>query len=57
MYAVDKGKQNGETSATADNAKMGATWKQDGPVPLSNEDPVEGNVNAPVTVVEFSDFQ
>lgn len=57
MYAVDRGNQNKEEAATADKAKMGATWKQDGPVPLSNEDPVEGNVNAPVTIVEFSDFQ
>ena len=57
MYAVDRSNQNKDESATADKAKLGATWKQDGPIPLSNDDPVEGNVNAAVTVVEFSDFQ
>jgi hypothetical protein len=57
MYAVDRGKSNQDSGVSADNAKMGATWKQDGPIPLSNEDPVEGNVNASVTIVEFSDFQ
>jgi protein-disulfide isomerase len=63
MYAVDS-KANKDTSgASADKAGgglgggPGGAWKQDGPIPLSNADPVDGKVEAQVTIVEFSDFQ
>lgn len=36
----------------------GPSWNdKDSPIPVSSEDPVWGNRNAPVTVVIFSDFQ
>ena len=36
----------------------GGTWAdKDSPIPVTSEDPVWGNRNAPVTVVIFSDFQ
>jgi protein-disulfide isomerase len=56
MYAVDR-KYEGDGTAAVDPSKTGAAWHRDGPVPISNEDPVDGPVNAPVTVIEFSDFQ
>ena len=66
MYAVDRGNQKdgGGDSASADKAKgadgllgAGGTWKEDGPVPISSDDPMEGSRGALVTIVEFSDFQ
>jgi hypothetical protein len=62
MYAVDRGNtpKDGET-ANADKAGgaagAGGAWKQDGPIPLSNEDPSEGPNTALVTIIEFSDYQ
>ena len=56
MYAVDR-KSEGDGTAVVDPSKSGSAWHRDGPVPISDEDPVDGPVNAPVTVVEFSDFQ
>ncbi len=62
MYAVDRGNQGKDASATADNANPnapggGAAWKQDALVPISSEDPSEGPKTALVTIVEFSDYQ
>jgi len=60
MYAVDRGNQGKDASATADNASgggTGGTWKQDALIPISSEDPSEGPKTALVTVVEFSDYQ
>jgi len=43
---------------TADNSAGGGTWSDsDSPVPIDSKDPVWGNRTAPVTIVEFSDFQ
>lgn len=58
MYAVDRGNQGkGEADVSGDKAKLGTVWKQDGPIPVSSEDPIEGPATAQVTIVEFSDFQ
>ncbi|WP_394843458.1 thioredoxin domain-containing protein [Pendulispora brunnea] len=43
---------------TADNSAAGGAWSDsDSPVPVDSKDPVWGNRAAPVTIVEFSDFQ
>src|SRR5262249_34444376 len=44
---------------TADSSGGGgAAWNdKDSPIPVSSDDPMWGNRNAPVTIVEFSDFQ
>src|SRR5579884_971392 len=43
---------------TADTASAAATWDDsDSPVPVTSKDPVWGKRDAPVTIVEFSDFQ
>lgn len=43
---------------TADNSAGGGNWSDnDSPVPVDSKDPVWGNRTAPVTIVEFSDFQ
>jgi hypothetical protein len=44
---------------TADNAGGGGPqWSdKESPIPVTSDDPVWGNRNAPVTIVEFSDFQ
>ena len=41
---------------TADNS-AGAWSDEESPVPVSSKDPMWGNRNAPVTIVQFSDFQ
>ncbi len=62
MYAVDRGNTE-KGDITAANEKggaggaMGEVWKQDAPIPVSSDDPIEGPKNAPVTIVEFSDYQ
>ena len=62
MYAVDSKQNKGAETAGADKAGSaqagpGGNWKQDGPIPLSAEDPSEGPNTALVTVIEFSDYQ
>ncbi len=44
---------------TADSSSGGGpAWSdKDSPIPVTSEDPMWGNRNAPVTIVEFSDFQ
>ena len=40
------------------DAKSGTTWSdEDSPVPVTSRDPVWGKRDAPVTIVQFSDFQ
>jgi len=61
MYAVDSKQKTGETAnadkANGGGAAAGGNWKQDGPIPLSAEDPSEGPNTALVTIIEFSDYQ
>ena len=60
MYAVDRGSQPKDGDVAADKAKggtPGGKWNQDGPIPISSDDPAEGPMTAMVTVVEFSDYQ
>jgi protein-disulfide isomerase len=55
MWGVDARHSNA-AGTTADSA--GGAWSDDeSPVPVSSKDPVWGNRNAPVTIVQFSDFQ
>src|SRR5438552_308343 len=59
MYAVDRGRPAGD-EATADKARSGSggdVWKQDGPVPITSDDPSMGPKTAQVSIIEFSDFQ
>ena len=63
MYAVDRGNTPkdgdvaGADKTTGGQAGPGGNWKQDGPIPLSAEDPSEGPNTALVTIIEFSDYQ
>jgi protein-disulfide isomerase len=57
MWGYDK-HQMGKGGITADTAAGGAVWSDDdSPIPVSSKDPMWGNRTAPVTIVEFSDFQ
>jgi protein-disulfide isomerase len=43
---------------TADTATAGGAWDDsESPVPISSKDPMWGKRDAPVTIVEYSDFQ
>jgi protein-disulfide isomerase len=55
MWGVDAQRmKNG--SITADSS--GATWADDeSPIPVSSKDPMWGSRSAPVTIVQFSDYQ
>jgi protein-disulfide isomerase len=55
MWGFDSRHPNA-AGMTADNAAGG--WSdEESPVPVSSKDPMWGNRNAPVTIVQFSDFQ
>jgi protein-disulfide isomerase len=59
MWGYDKHRGGGDI--TADNASAsasGGAWDDsDSPVPISSKDPMWGKREAPVTIVEYSDFQ
>ena len=55
MWGIDARHPNA-AGTTADNAAGG--WSdEDSPIPISSKNPVWGNRSAPVTIVQFSDFQ
>ncbi len=58
MWGIDRSGMGG-AEAVADGSVVSAegTWAQGGPVPVSSKDPSWGSKNAPVTIVEYSDFQ
>jgi protein-disulfide isomerase len=58
MWGYDH--RNGKPSegASETSASTGGAWSDDdSPVPVSSKDPTWGSRTAPVTIVEFSDFQ
>jgi protein-disulfide isomerase len=57
MWGYDAHRMKGG-EITADSAGSGAAWSDsDSPVPVDSKDPMWGNRTAPVTIVQFSDFQ
>jgi protein-disulfide isomerase len=56
MWGVDSRHPNA-AGTTADNTAAGGWADDDSPIPISSKDPMWGNRNAPVTIVQFSDFQ
>ena len=60
MWGFDQRRiHNGEISAdTSAGPSAGGAWDDsDSPVPISSKDPMWGKRDAPVTIVQFSDFQ
>jgi protein-disulfide isomerase len=56
MWGIDAQRMKAGGGAMADNA--GGNWTDDdSPIPISSKDPMWGSKNAPVTIVQFSDFQ
>src|SRR5580658_5410133 len=57
MWGIDAQRMKAGGGAMADSTS-GGTWSDDdSPIPVSSKDPMWGNKNAPVTIVQFSDFQ
>ncbi|MDF2695718.1 MAG: Periplasmic thiol:disulfide interchange protein DsbA, partial [Labilithrix sp.] len=59
MWGYDSHRLKTAGGITADSSGSGGpSWAdKDSPIPVTSDDPVWGNRNAPVTVVIFSDFQ
>ena len=61
MWGYDSHRLKTAGGIMADSSSSGSTgakWADsDSPIPVTSEDPVWGNRNAPVTIVTFSDFQ
>jgi protein-disulfide isomerase len=55
MWGIDAQRMKAGGGAAADTA--GGWSDDDSPIPVSSKDPMWGNKNAPVTIVQFSDFQ
>jgi protein-disulfide isomerase len=57
MWGYDQRRKGGEIAADSPSAS-GASWDDsESPVPISSKDPMWGKREAPVTIVEYSDFQ
>lgn len=56
-YRFKKGDISADNSGGKDSAAGGAWSDNDSPIPVDSKDPSWGNRNAPVTIVEFSDFE
>jgi protein-disulfide isomerase len=58
MWGVDRRGGGHATDISAEGSVFGGNWAhEDSKVPVSSKDPVWGAVDAPVTIVIFSDFQ
>jgi protein-disulfide isomerase len=60
MWGIDAQRMKAGGGAMADSTSGSAAggWSDDdSPIPVSSKDPMWGNKNAPVTIVQFSDFQ
>src|SRR5215470_17437359 len=57
-YDSHRLKTAGGITADSSSSNSGGNWSdKDSPIPVTSDDPVWGNRDAPVTVVIFSDFQ
>ncbi len=57
MWGVDAQRMKAG-GITADSSSSGPNWADDeSPIPISSKDPMWGSRSAPVTIVQFSDFQ
>ena len=57
MWGYDQHRLKGGAIA-ADTETAGAAWDDsESPVPISSKDPMWGKREAPVTIVQYSDFQ
>jgi protein-disulfide isomerase len=57
MYAIDHSGSGLEMSAEVASKKGGSDSHASSPIPITNEDPSWGKADAPVTIVEISDFE
>jgi protein-disulfide isomerase len=57
MWGIDAQRLKAGGGAMADSSSAGAWSDDDSPIPISSKDPMWGSKNAPVTIVQFSDFQ
>ena len=59
MWGYDAKKMKaGGGDITADSTEVGGAWSdEDAAIPISSKDPMWGKRDAPVTIVQFSDFQ
>jgi protein-disulfide isomerase len=59
MWGYDQHRiKSGEIAADTEAAGPGGAWDDsESPVPISSKDPLWGKRDAPVTIVEYSDFQ
>jgi len=58
MWGYDNHRLKTAGGISADDGATAGTWSDDeSPVPVDSKDPMWGNRNAPVTIVQFSDFQ
>jgi protein-disulfide isomerase len=55
MYSIDRSK--GVAIGPDDAVAVGSADHSDSPIPVTSKDPSWGNPDAPVTIVEISDFQ
>src|SRR5580698_10543095 len=57
MWGIDAQRMKAGGGAMADTSAGGGWSDDDSPIPISSKDPMWGSKTAPVTIVQFSDFQ
>ncbi len=58
MWGYDAKRMKAGGDITADSSEAGGAWSdEESPIPISSKDPMWGKRDAPVTIVQFSDFQ